>query len=194
MFSWNKHLRRVPRTPVAYRAECLRHRGERRRPCAHGANSLLPRESSRASVPCQTPPTAAWLTVRKSLGAPTWAWWAGFQARWCTHTQPQRPLVTSPPKTGTPFTPEGPQCLRGGGEGLKSQEGGRCGWGGEWMLSSARCPLNMAMASAGLSLARSRVPHAASSVRHPQQSWHFTGAVLSWFCERRSALLQRQRG
>ena len=55
---------------------------------------------------------------------------AGFQARWCTHTRPQRPPITSPRKTGTPFTPEGPQCLRGGGEGLKPQEGGRCGWGG----------------------------------------------------------------
>ena len=79
MFSWNRRLRRVTRTPVAYCAECLRHRGERRRPCAQGANLLLPKESSRASVPCQTPPAAARLTVQKSLGAPTWAWRAGVR-------------------------------------------------------------------------------------------------------------------
>lgn len=88
VFSWNKRLRCAPCTPAACRAECLRHRGERQRPCAQGADSLLPRGSSRASVPGRMPPGSCTAHSADKPGGPTLAWragiplWAALASRW----------------------------------------------------------------------------------------------------------------
>ena len=113
VFAWNKRLRRAPHTPAACRAECLRHRGERQRPCAQGADSLLPKGLPELLFRARCRPAAARLTVRTSLGVrPGRVGPAPHSGqRWLpggvehTHSDSETP-ITSPPHRGAPFTLE----------------------------------------------------------------------------------------
>lgn len=200
MFSWHRRSGGAPAIPAA-RIYAERPETPRSDGSALGG-SLLPGGLPELLFHAGCRPGSRRLTVLTSLGIRSGRGrraspWAALASSGVEHSHPDsETLIMFPPTEAhpSPWTDLGvsEKAARAEAPGRGSP------WAGRGCLQGSRLVASLSpghdLASARLNLGRSCSPRAASSAHHLRPVTHFTGAVLSWVCERQSALPQCRRG